>query len=1118
MSLTFETKWIHEAGGSVDQVIQTFSPTRTGPRNSVLYTLESGVLVCIDSAGAERWRWQADSPLVAPAWGDLSGDGSSRIVIADGKGRVYCLSAEGVELWRVKIPGAMIGPYNTPVLADLENDGNQSIILTDRVGTITCLDASGTVRWQVDVDHSRLGPVSVADVDGDGRCEVFFASERERVYCLDAEGRPRWYSRIPGHYGRSACYIADLRGRTSLVVGGSHLHTAPCVWCLDAATGERIWKYETRLQVYCGISIVDIDGDGEAEIIIGDKSSTTFCLNADGSERWKTPALGGGTWFSPAVADINGDGRQEILFGPRTGGESGKSLLVLDDTGEVVGTYEGDNTFSSYVCVEDIDGDGVLEVLAAVGPTGKIHCFTAGGGFENSVLWGEMFSSPEKTCCVSLAESPGAPALPEKAGGSISVPDPDLTYGRQPLRIEWEGAAPEEALVSVALYRPGEGLRAKYHHLLGGETGAEIEIAPDRAGEYSCELALWDERTVVAEWSALTAPRLADGDVLRREADALEVHLPDLITAGTDPSGIQSLIDSARVHADRFDAADVKTVDLTVLGNRTSHLRSELVRLNGLAEGVLAQADVPTAPVLAWWLDDAWSKGILLDAPPEQPLDNTKPVFAYGGEYESVAFAVLNTTVDRINVRVVVDRSTKGTQYRRLVDVRRVVCAPTNDGGHEPEALPPLGAGGTLSIAPWSVEVVWLTFHADGLEPGVHDVPITVQPLEFGAEASTLLVSWEIAPLSLPEKHTFTTCVWRNPSDYAAYGEETVRAVKEDMRSHGINVFPMIGGEMTFDAEGHPAEPPDWSVMDRQVDDLRDIALRFLVGEPSLVFSKPVEMYSEAYRRAFGHWVRALKTHLTDIGLTYDDVAWYPQDEPCLVGGQRLRVFLDRARLMRWADPDFPIYANPVGYVTGDVLENMAPFVDVWSPYLPLLRQDGRRGDEVRAFFAKCNKPVWSYEADWRKRRQPPIEGWRARGWTAFHYGMSGFGFWTYSFPGGDDVWVPEDSADAEWSIVYAHESVVSSRAWEASRDSMEDWYALTMLAEEIDRVDALGTVPDVVNAARGALRAATTEVNNTQFGATEVGRSARRYPIELATYERLRRIIADWTLKLKTL
>ena len=925
-----------------------------------------------------------------------------------------------------------------------------------------------------------------------------------------------------GHYGRSSTFIADLNGRTVALIGGAHLHTAPCLWCLDAATGERVWKFDTRLQVYGGISVGDVNGDGKPEVIVGDKSTTTYCLTADGAEIWKTEPQGAGTWFSPTIADIDGDGRQEIVLGPRQGGVSQKALLILSDAGEALATYEGSATFASTVAVGDVDGDGELELLAALSPKGEVHCFTAGGGADSAVVSGEYHGGPSQTCLISLGKRPGESVLPDHARGELSVPAWNPTYGSQPISVGWNGVAPTEALLSVTMGQQGEGVRARYYHLLGGETGAEVEIAPTRAGEYACEIALWDGTVVAAEWSGSTAARLDDAGVLCKEAAELERTIEALVERGTDVRSIAALAAAARQHASACEGNAPADGDYTDQGDWTSYLRAEMARLSRLAEGFAVHAahaaHEGAGPVFCWWLADPWSKRILDAAPPEGKLPEAADVFAYNREYESAAFAVLNTTAKPLNVRVVVDRATDHTPYRKLVSVRRVVGAATNSFGREPEALPELGAGGTLSIAPWSVEVVWLTFHAEGLLAGMHEFPVTIQPVEFGASAQALKVRWEIAPLSLPEKRRFATCVWRAPSDYAKYGEEVARAVKEDMAAHGINIFCISAGRMEFDAEGTPKGPADWSAMDAQIEGLRDIALRFLLHEPALVLEGDVDRESDAYRRAFGHWARALKNHLLDIGLSYEDVAWYPVDEACLVGGQRIRQFISRAKLMRWADPNLPIYTNPVGYVTKETLSLLAPYVDVWCPYLPLLRQEGSRGDEVRAFFASCGKDVWSYEADWRKRRQPPIQGWRARGWSAFHYGMNGFGFWTYSYPTGDDVWVSSDSGDAEWSLVFAQESAVPSRAWEASRDSMEDWHALAMLKDEIDRVEALGTATETVAEAKAALRAATEEVDATQRGATEVGRSAREYPIEPAVYARLRRSIADWTLKLKAL
>ena len=297
--------------------------------------------------------------------------------------------------------------------------------------------------------------------------------------------------------------------------------------------------------------------------------------------------------------------------------------------------------------------------MAALSPKGEVHCFAAGGGAESAVVWGDYHAGPGQTCQVSLGERSGESALPEHAKGELSVPTWNPTYGPQPLAVEWNGAAPAEALLSVTMGQEGEGVRAKYYHLLGGEAGAEVEIAPTKAGEYACEIALWDGVVVTAEWSGATAARLDDAGVLRAEAAELEQIIEGLVERGVDVRSLAALAAAARQHASVCEADAPADGDYADQGEWTSYLRAEMARLSRLAKGLSVQEG--TGPAFCWWLADPWSKKVL-DAAPAAELPGAAEVFAYDREYESAAFArCLNTTARPLNVRVVVDRGTDHT-------------------------------------------------------------------------------------------------------------------------------------------------------------------------------------------------------------------------------------------------------------------------------------------------------------------------------------------------------------------------------------------------------------------------------------------------------------------------
>ena len=113
--------------------------------------------------------------------------------------------------------------------------------------------------------------------------------------------------------------------------------------------------------------IADVDNDLYGEIVFCTTDRFVYCYKHDGTQLWMSNDTYGGingtdTCPSPIVADIDGDGYAEILVGDKLfAGESGHALLTLPAGGR--GYSEGSP--HSYMPVfADVDNDGIMEIAA----------------------------------------------------------------------------------------------------------------------------------------------------------------------------------------------------------------------------------------------------------------------------------------------------------------------------------------------------------------------------------------------------------------------------------------------------------------------------------------------------------------------------------------------------------------------------------------------------------------------------------------------------------------------------------------------------------------------------------------------------------------------------------
>jgi outer membrane protein assembly factor BamB len=190
-------------------------------------------------------------------------------------------------------------------------------------GAVYCLDrTTGKPVWTFDNDGEMLHMYSspcLADASGKGvwnsaeKFQTPFPAGRLYIgdgmhanfvchlYCLDAaSGNRLWQFETGGHIESSPCF-AD--GKVYFGSGDDG------IYCLDAVTGERRWQFQAGLHVDTSPAVVSRRLYGGSGVSRTRKNPAIFCLAAaDGRVRWQWPT-DLAVWGSPAV-----DGEQ-VFFG-----------------------------------------------------------------------------------------------------------------------------------------------------------------------------------------------------------------------------------------------------------------------------------------------------------------------------------------------------------------------------------------------------------------------------------------------------------------------------------------------------------------------------------------------------------------------------------------------------------------------------------------------------------------------------------------------------------------------------------------------------------------------------------------------------------------------------------
>ena len=384
------------------------------------------------------------------------------------------------------------------------------------------------------------------------------------------------------------------------------------------------------------------------------------------------------------------------------------------------------------------------------------------------------------------------------------------------------------------------------------------------------------------------------------------------------------------------------------------------------------------------------------------------------------------------------------------VRLRQVAFAETGTGMIG-DALPELGEAGLFVVPPASTSQLWLTISTKDVPAGEYTALLKMIPLRTAAfKPSQVKIDLTVLKTRLEGIAPIRAIGWSYPRFTEIVGHD--RSAARDQVDHYMDAFVIEVGRCrpwgVYAPDGSVIEPMDYTHLDRYLDLYKDGQMVLLWRVPSMIVKGPdgTKTYSvgdPGWNAPFKTWLTALVAHMNARGLTYENFAFYPYDEPHTA--ERGKAYLLAANAFKKADPKVKTFVTAPG-IPLDRLQTWLPSTDIFC-------LGGPEEDPKAQALVKAGAEVWYYGGGAGKAAHP-IGVARRNFWRAFHLGLKGQGVWAYACSGwqttgAETAWTEMDNSGGRGdnSMIYRGKyGPVTSKRWEAWRDGVEDHWLLTIL------------------------------------------------------------------------
>jgi len=290
----------------------------------IVFGSNDGKLYAVNTNGTSVLTFTQSGDIVgAPALGNFDSDDELEIIFTtsnSSSSNVYGINGDGTDLdgFPISIGEKMLVGA---ALGDLEQDGSLDIVVVTWEDNIHAFNADGSTKngFPVETGERFNSPPTLVDLDNDGDLEIVAGNDDGELYCLDHDGSIMAYFST-GDDIRGGISVADLNsdGSLEILLAGydDHLH----VWNPESNAELDGFPIDLGYNSLSSPLTVDLDDDGDLEIVACMKQGNVFVFHHDGSNFTSFPtSVAGNIESTPAVGDLDNDGDYEIVIGTTQG-------------------------------------------------------------------------------------------------------------------------------------------------------------------------------------------------------------------------------------------------------------------------------------------------------------------------------------------------------------------------------------------------------------------------------------------------------------------------------------------------------------------------------------------------------------------------------------------------------------------------------------------------------------------------------------------------------------------------------------------------------------------------------------------------------------------------------